>query len=167
MSDEERWERVRLIVREECERISEQILSVIEKHQTKKRKPLKIVNGQITGVTADLMESWKYAYGSVDLDSEIRRAAAWILSNPQAAPKNIERFLNNWFTKVQDRAALRAIPTKQAVAEVKRRACGYCSADSIGSVNGIQHCRAHYQDAYDERPRRMLGVVPKPVAGGD
>lgn len=165
MTEEERWARVRMIVREECERISEQILEVIEKN--KKRAPLRIVNGQITGITPDLMQSWKFAYGSVDLDSEIRRAAAWILSNPQAAPKNVERFLNNWFTKVQDRAALRSIPTKQEVAETKRRACAYCSADSTGSVNGIQHCRAHYNDAYEERPRRMLGVVHKPVAGND
>ncbi len=166
MTEEERWAKVRQIVREECERISEQILEVIEKH--KKKTPLKLVNGQFTGITPDLMQSWKFAYGSVDLDSEIRRAAAWILSNPQAAPKNIERFLNNWFTKVQDRAALRSIPTQQDRQEIKRRACAYCSENASGSVNGINHCRAHYQDAYYERPRRrMLGVVPKPVSGND
>lgn len=166
MTEEERWEKVRLIVREECERISQQILEVIEKH--KKRPPLKIVNGQLTGITPELKQSWGYAYGAVDMDSEIRRAVAWILSNPQAAPKNIERFLNNWFTKCQDRAALKAIPTSRAeVATIKRRACAYCSDDSIGSVSGINHCRAHYQDAYEERPRRMLGVVAKPVAGAD
>ena len=165
MTEEERWARVRQIVREECERISEQILAVVEKNQ--KKKPLKIVNGQITGITPDLMESWKFAYGSVDLDSEIRRAAAWILSNQQAAPKNLERFLNNWFTKVQDRAALRSIPARQDITEIKRRACAYCSENAIGSVSGISHCRAHYQDAYEERPRRMLGIVAKPVSGSD
>lgn len=165
MTEEERWGKVRQIVREECERISQQILSVIEKHQ--KRKPLKIVNGQITGITEELMSSWKFAYGLVDLDSEIRRAAAWILSNPQSQPKNLERFLNNWFTKVQDRAAIRSIPTKEERAEIKRRACAYCSSDAVGTVNAISHCRAHYEDAYYEKPRRMLGVVPKPVAGKD
>lgn len=169
MSEEERWNKlrevVREIVKEECERITDQIISVIEKH--KKRPPLKIVNGQITGITSELMQSWKFAYGSVDLDSEIRRAAAWILSNPQSAPKNIERFLNNWFTKVQDRASIRSIPTKPAAAEIKRRACGYCSEDAVGVVFAIPYCREHYQDAYEERPRRMLGVVPKPVAGND
>ena len=165
MTEEERWAKVRTIVREECERISQQILEVIEKH--KKRAPLKLVNGQIQGITQDLMQSWQFAYGSVDLDSEIRRAAAWILSNPQQAPKNIERFLNNWFTKVQDRAALKAIPTSRERQEIKRRACAYCSQDATGTVNAIPHCREHTMDAMDEKPRRMLGVVPKPVAGAD
>lgn len=158
MGEEERWmkleEIVRRVVREELAGL-------------KKKPELKLVNGQITGITADLMSSWEAAYGSVDIPSEIRRAAAWLMSNPQGAPKNITRFLNNWFTKIQDRAAIKAIPSSRERQEIHRRACAYCSADATGSVSGINHCRAHYQDAYEERPRRMLGVVPKPVAGAD
>ena len=36
-----------------------------------------------------------------------------------------------------------------------------------GNVNGIPYCNDHSLDAMDMKPRRMLGVVAKPVAGRD
>jgi ribosomal protein L37AE/L43A len=61
------------------------------------------------------------------------------------------------------------------------KVCAYCGKNSVGSVGGIWHCDDHWQDAMDGRktkvvalgadgdmkPRRMLGVVAKPVAGRD
>ena len=160
MGEEDRWNKLEEIVR----RVVREELSGL-----KKKPELKLVNGQITGITADLMSSWEAAYGSVDIPSEIRRAAAWLMSNPQGVPKNITRFLNNWFTKIQDRAAIRSIPAQQERREIKRRACAYCSADSVGNWGGYEHCTdpQHKQWAIDGMPRRMLGVVPKPVAGAD
>jgi hypothetical protein len=58
--------------------------------------------------------------------------------------------------------------------------CDYCSAVSTGQVNGRRACEEHWQmamdnvsplkprmDAMDQKPRMMLGVVAKPVAGRD
>ena len=53
----------------------------------------------------DLMQSqWAKAYPAVDLDTEIAKAAAWLLANPKNAKSNYARFLTNWLTKAQDKA---------------------------------------------------------------
>jgi hypothetical protein len=80
MGEEERWEKVRQIVREECERIEARILDVLEKY-TKKAK-LGFSNGKWTGVTEEQIAAWKEAYGLCDVEAELRKAAAWIVSNP-------------------------------------------------------------------------------------
>lgn len=134
----------------------------------KTKKKIELVNGRWLGIGNDEMTAWGAAYPAVDVDAELKRAAAWIVSNPNLAPRSqFGRFIGTWLARTQNQLSLRSIPSRQEVAEIKRRACAYCSADSTGSVNGIQHCRAHYNDAYEERPRRMLGVVAKPVAGSD
>jgi hypothetical protein len=161
---DERWEKVRLIVREECERIEKRILETLQKNNKAK---LGFENGRWTGVTEDQMSAWKAAYGMVDIDAELKRAAAWIASNPHLAPKTqLGRFLNTWFAKGQDRAAIRSIPLGEAKIAPKK-ACAYCSNDSTGTVAGILCCGAHVRDAMEGKPRRMLGVVAAPVAGRD
>lgn len=49
----------------------------------------------------------------------------------------------------------------------RRKACGYCEANATGTVSGIPCCARHVHDAMDAKPRRMLGIEPKPVAGRD
>lgn len=156
---EDRWakleEIVRRVVREELAGLG------------KKKKP-DFANGEWLNLTEEQMKAWRVAYGSVDIEAELKKAAAWIVSNPHLAPKReFGRFLNTWLAKTQDRLSIRSIPNKQEVKEIHRRACAYCSLDAVGTVNAINHCRTHYEDAYYEKPRRMLGVVPKPVAGSD
>ena len=164
MGEEERWRKVREIVREECERIESRILEVLSKNGHKQK--IEFVNGQFIGISPAQREAWGAAYGSVDIEGELKRAAAWIVSNPHLAPKSqLGRFLNTWFAKTQDRASLRSIPAKEE--RQPRKACAYCSADATGSVGPILCCRAHTQDAMEGKPRRMLGVVPAPVAGRD
>lgn len=161
--EEDRWakleEIVRRVVREEVAS-----LAVVKKVK------LGFDNGRWIGVTQEQMEAWKAAYGMVDIESELKRAAAWIVSNPHLAPKSqLGRFLNTWFAKGQDRASIRSIPQSIQREEhaPKKRACGYCSSDSTGTVGGIPCCALHTRDALDGKPRRMLGVVPAPVAGND
>ena len=156
---EDRWakleEIVRRVVREEVA-----ALAVVKKVK------LGFKNGRWTGITQEQMEAWKAAYGMVDIEAELKRAAAWIVSNPHLAPKSqLGRFLNTWFAKGQDRASIRSIPLKEE--RQPKKACAYCSADATGSVAGILCCREHTRDARDGKPRRMLGVVPKAVAGPD
>lgn len=156
---EDRWakleEIVRRVVREELSTISPQ-----------KKKKVEFKNGRFVGLGEIELAALKAAYPAVDVDKQLKEMAAWIVTNPDDAPaSNYGAFINTWLRKHQNQHSLRSVPTHRE--EIKRRACAYCSADSTGSVNGIQHCRAHYQDAYEERPRRMLGVVPKPVSGAD
>lgn len=48
---------------------------------------------------------WSIAYPAIDLGQELAKAASWLVSNPKNQKSNYARFLNNWFTKAQDKAA--------------------------------------------------------------
>jgi hypothetical protein len=161
VAEEDRWTKLEQIVR----RVVREEVAALAKVQKLK---LGFENGRWVGVTQEQMEAWKAAYGMVDIEAELKRAAAWIVSNPHLAPKSqLGRFLNTWFAKGQDRASLRSIPTRDERI-IPKKCCSYCDADAIGTVSGIHHCRAHITDAMDGKPRRvMLGVVAKPVAGRD
>jgi hypothetical protein len=164
MGEEERWAKVRLIVREECERIRDEIVSTLQKH-TKSKIGFK--NGFFTGLGEIEMAALEATYPAVDVKKEIRDAATWIVMNPGDAPKsNFGAFLNKWLAKHQNQHSLRSIPLTPEQPKPKK-ACAYCSADSTGTVGGILCCGAHVRDAMEGKPRRMLGVVPKQVAGPD
>ncbi len=54
------------------------------------------INGQMT--------VWKSAYPAVDVESEIRKAAAWVVANPKNKKTQWGRFINNWLSRAQDKA---------------------------------------------------------------
>ena len=165
MGEEERWRKVREIVREECERMAQTILAALEKHGAKKK--LGFENGRWTGVTEEQLAAWRAAYGSVDIDAELRKAAAWIVSNPHYAPKaQLGRFLNTWFSRTQDRSAIRSIPTRSESGPGKKL-CSYCDQVATSCPNRIWACDAHIHDAMDQKPVPIFKnpVTAKPVAG--
>lgn len=146
---EERWEKVRQIVREECERIEKRILAVIEKNGGKPK--LGFVGGRWTGITDEQSAAWHSAYGSCDIESELKKAAAWIVSNPHLAPKSqFGRFLNTWLSRQQNVSSIRAIPMRSEVK--KERWCAWCRLPSSGSTNGNEHCAVHAVKALHEDP---------------
>ena len=153
MSDEDRWAKVREIVREECERIEARILEVLAKHGTKPK--LECVNGRWVGVTDNQMAAWREAYGAVDIEAELRKASAWIVSNPHLAPKNqYGRFINTWLARTQNQSSIRSIPTRSDPAPM---ICSYCSSPASGSTGGYKHCSS--RECFDkamggERPRK-------------
>jgi hypothetical protein len=164
MSEEERWAKVRLIVREECERIEERLMTVLQKPGKAK---IGFKNGFFTGLGDIEMAALEATYPAVNVKDEIRSAATWIVMNPNDAPRsNYGGFLNTWLRKHQNQHSLRSVPQLK-LEPPKKKACAYCPADATGSIGSILCCSAHVQDAMDQKPRRMLGVVPRPVAGND
>jgi hypothetical protein len=164
LGDEDRWTKVREIVREECERIEKRILDVLQKNVKTK---IGFKNGFFTGLGEIEMAALEATYPAVSVKQEIRNAATWIVMNPTDAPRsNYGAFLNTWLRKGQNQHSLRSVPSHRE--EVKpKKACSYCSADATGTTSGILHCRDHTHDAMDGKPRRMLNVVAAPVAGRD
>jgi hypothetical protein len=169
VGDEDRWTKVREIVREECERIETRILLVLEKHGQKPK--LGFVNGKWTGVTNEQLEAWKAAYGAVDIEAELKKAAAWIVSNPHLAPKSqLGRFLNTWFARTQDRSSIRSIPSpseRTAIAGPGKKLCSYCDRVATSSPNRTWACDEHMMSAMHHEPVPMFksGVTAKPVSG--
>lgn len=50
------------------------------------------------------LPAWREAYPAVDVEIEINKAAAWLITNPRNKKSNYERFLNGWLSRAQDRA---------------------------------------------------------------
>jgi hypothetical protein len=156
MSEEDRWAKLEQVVRRV---IREEIASL------GKKPKIDLINGRWAGITTDQMQAWGAAYGAVDLEAELKRAAAWCISNPQLAPKSqMGRFLNTWLTRQQNQNSLRSIPTAKPVAAPS--VCAYCLKPSVGATNGYRWCNDHSLNAMDnERPPRMPGISAKQVAG--
>lgn len=55
------------------------------------------------GITDDDISRWSEAYPAVDISGEIRRAAEWLLSNPDKRKSRYRRFLINWFSRTQEK----------------------------------------------------------------
>ena len=160
VAEEDRWAKLEEIIR----RVVREEIQVLQKPV---RTKVGFKNGMFTGLGEIEMAALEAAYPAVSIMSEIKQAAAWIVTHPNDAPRsNFGAFLNSWLRKHQDRHSLRSIPTERPT-EVRVRLCGYCGRGSVGTVNGIPHCDEHATDAMDMKPRRMLGVVAKPVAGRD
>jgi hypothetical protein len=158
VSEDGRWQKleeiVRRVVREEVAALG-------------KKPKIELVNGNWVGITEEQMTAWKAAYGAVDLDAELKKAAAWIVSNPHLAPKNqIGRFLNTWFSRTQNTNSLRAIPGGKTEQGPGKKLCSYCDAVASAKFGSTWACTSHGQDAMEGRPIPIMrGVVAKPVAG--
>lgn len=71
----------------------------------KEAKPaFDFVTGEFTGIPDLLVATWQEAFPAIDVRQEIKRAAAWLLSNPKNRKSDYRRFLNNWLTRSQDGA---------------------------------------------------------------
>ena len=160
MADEDRWKKLEDIVR----RVVREELST----KNSQRNAVRIEGGRWIGISEEQIQTWRVCYPAVDVDLQMREAAAWCVSNPNDAPRSkFSSFLNTWLKKHQDRHAIRSIPNREQPGPGKKL-CAYCDQVSTGVVNGISHCRAHGLDAMDCKPiPRMKGVEPKAVAGND
>ena len=144
---EDRWARleeiVRRVVREEIASLAAPV----------KKQQVTFGNGKWIGVTQEHLTAWAEAYGGCDIQAELKKAAAWIVSNPSLAPKTqFGRFLNTWLSKQQMTSAIRSIPTRS---DQMKLTCAYCQLPSTGKVNGYSTCDAHFRKAMDhEKPAR-------------
>lgn len=155
---EDRWAKLEEIVR----RVVREELSTTRAEKLKVR----LEGGKWIGITEEQMQAWRTGYPAVDLDIQLREAAAWCLSNPTDAPRSkYPAFINTWLKRHQDRHAIRSIPTERKT-ETKFKHCEYCQKVATGNVGGIWCCDDHTRDAMDRKPRaHMWGVQAKPVAG--
>lgn len=165
MEAEDKWAKLEKVLESTLRKvIREEFAAIGFKPKTK----ISFVAGRWVGISDEQMYALKEAYPALDLDAELKRAAAWIAANPMMAPKSQHgRFINSWMAKAQNQASLRSIPTRQAEPP-KMKYCSYCERVASGAPNNIWACPAHFDDAMSQKPRaHMLGVVAKPVAGND
>ena len=49
-----------------------------------------------------MLGTWKNAYPNVDIDQQLKKCEAWLLSNTNKAKKDFKRFTNNWLAKAME-----------------------------------------------------------------
>lgn len=67
------------------------------------------------------LSNWKEAYPAIDVESEISKAAAWLVANPKNKKKQYARFLNGWLSRAQDRAPRVQVVKNETPEEFTRR----------------------------------------------
>lgn len=72
--------------------------------------------GSWAGIDSAQRDLWRVAYPAIDLETELAKAAAWLVANPKNQKSNYARFLNGWFTRAQDRAPRQAVSTASVMA---------------------------------------------------
>lgn len=49
-----------------------------------------------------LLDTWEKAYPNVNIEQELEKCRAWLLSNTNKAKSNFKRFSNNWLAKAME-----------------------------------------------------------------
>ena len=55
-----------------------------------------------SNIPQELLDTWKSAYPNVNIDQELIKCKAWLLSNTNKAKKDFKRFSNNWLAKAME-----------------------------------------------------------------
>ena len=61
------------------------------------------VKGEFLNLNGELGR-WRAAYPAIHIETEIAKAAVWLMANPKNRKSNYARFLANWLSRAQDRA---------------------------------------------------------------
>jgi len=88
------------------ENISEQPQQAVDSSPAKKvnkiSKPYDVrVNEYFDGINQELIQSWADAYTALNIKEELKKAKAWLLSNPTNQKKKFSRFVNNWLSNAK------------------------------------------------------------------
>ena len=141
---EDRWVKLEEIV-------TRVVNKALDERGLKAKTKLAFANGEWTGVTTEQLRAWAGAYPSCDVQMELKKSAAWIVSNPDKAPKSqFARFFNTWLLRQQNASSIRSIPTRSEATQ--KMSCDYCGKPRTGVTSGITHCSAHLRDALDGLP---------------
>jgi hypothetical protein len=55
------------------------------------------------GIDDTHIKEWKEAYPAIDIITELKKMAQWLLSNPTKKKKNYRKFITNWLGIAQQR----------------------------------------------------------------
>lgn len=91
----------------------------------KNRSPLKndlsfsFEKREFEGIIDRDRQQWSETFPAVDIDLAIKAAGQWLISNPSKKKKNYRRFLNNWFSRSQERGGNKSAMIQNENSDVK------------------------------------------------
>lgn len=109
--------------------------------------------GRFVDLPDSLVDGWADAYPAVNIQQEIAKAAAWLMSNPKNKKSDYPRFLNNWLSRAQDSA--RPVATQQRQGKF----------DPVAHVNRnrTSNQRSEHADA-SAHAGSVIDITPRTVA---
>jgi len=60
------------------------------------------IEAYFSSIQVDLLKTWSEAYPNINVAYEIKKAKAWLISNPKNAKSNFSKFLNNWLSRAME-----------------------------------------------------------------
>ncbi len=82
---------------------------------------LPLVDGTFYNVPEDRINNWSKAFPAVDVEHELRKMLTWLDSNPknQKTARGVNRFINGWLSRTQDRGGTAGTSYEQPVTTTK------------------------------------------------
>lgn len=117
-------------------------------------------NGSFKNLTSEVLGAWKKAYPAIDVHAEIRKAEAWVVSNPHNKKSQWMRFLNSWFSRAQDKAPPKRDSIIIPQAQPKHR-CQKCEekVHEVVEHRGQKVCENCLRILAPEIPDKMKAIL--------
>jgi len=77
--------------------------SAPNRKQKKQKITFNFETKKFEGIEESDLEFWKDSFPAVEIIPELKKIAAWLVSNPTKKKANYPRFITNWFSKTQDK----------------------------------------------------------------
>lgn len=106
--------------------------------------------GAFVGIDDAMRTRWAAAYPTVPLETELHRAACWLVANPTRAKQNYARFLTNWLSRAAERPAPSLVNSSRPQTTTERR-----EAFARGLVGGANH--GGQRDVFDVAAVEVVG----------
>ena len=90
------------------------------------------VSNFFDNINGDLKQTWTDAYPNIDIDYQLGKAKAWLLSNTNRAKRDFPKFINNWLAKAMEMPGNQVIkPTTPKLAKYICISCDNRQESSI------------------------------------
>ena len=86
------------------EKVEKEKAAPVTEKSSRSKIDFDFTTGQFTNIDDFHLNLWRKAYPAVEIETEVAKAAAWLVANPKNQKSNYERYLSNWFSRTQDRA---------------------------------------------------------------
>jgi hypothetical protein len=91
------------------------------------------VSNFFENINKDLKQTWADAYPNIDIDYQLGKAKAWLLSNTNKAKRDFPKFVNNWLAKAMEMPGSQVI--KPNTPKLSKYICIQCDNRQESSID--------------------------------
>ena len=97
------------------------------------------VHSYFISIDETLITTWKEAYPNVDIQTQLAKAKAWLISNPSKAKKDFAKFINNWLSRSMEMPG-QTVYAEPTTPKVNNYVCYQCETmvQSEKNINDVR-----------------------------